>query len=113
MSKLTSLEKIELINQLIKHKREIDIFHKKFDELFGVQNGFAGSSDGHYKVFDRLFNDYIGMVAKQIGECQQGIEWFVWDNDCGKNGMEVGEEGGEMKPIKTASDYIDFIEADY
>ena len=53
------------------------------------------------------------MVAKQIGECQQGIEWFVWDNDCGKNGMEVGEEGGEMKPIKTASDYIDFIEADY
>jgi len=109
MTQLTKQEKIDLVNQLIKHKRGIDVFQEKFDELFGVKNGFAGSSEGYYRVFDEIFNDYIHLVAKQIGENDEGIEWFVYDNDCGAKGHEAGKEGGELKPIRTAEDYIDFV----
>jgi hypothetical protein len=87
MTQLTRQEKIDLIKQLIKHKRDMDVFRKKFDELFGVQNGFPGSSDCHYQVFDRLFNDYITIVAKEIGDSKEGIDWFVWENDCGEEGL--------------------------
>jgi len=111
MSKLTSLEKVALVKQLIKHKRDMDVFREKFDELFGVQNGFPGSSDGHYQVFSRIFNDYIKMVANEIGESQEGIEWFVWENDCGKKGLHAW--AGDRKPnnvdIRTAEDYVAFL----
>lgn len=108
MNKLTREEKIDLINQLIKHKREIDIFHKKFDELFGVSPGFVGNGESTYKVFDNLFNDFISMVADLIGETKYGIEWFVWENDCGRNGMEAGLDGKEIK-IETAEDYLNLV----
>lgn len=109
MKELTRQEKLDLINQLIQHKRDIDLFQEKFNELFGVSNGFAGSSDGSYKVFDRLFYDYISLVARQIGEGEDGIEWFVWENDCGRSGMEAGYAGQEIK-VETAEDYLSLIE---
>ena len=112
MTELTREEKITLIEQLIKHKRDMDVFREKFDELFGVLPGFEGNGDCHYQVFDNLFNDFIKMVAKEIGDSDCGINWFVWENDCGKEGLEA-DVNGEMKIIKTASDYIDFVEADY
>lgn len=111
MTELTRQEKIDLVNQLIAHKRDIDNFHKKFDELFGVKNGFIGSSDGHYKVFDRLFSDYILMVARQIGETKDGIEWFICENDCGEKGMEAAPQGGKLTPICDADDYVDLVES--
>lgn len=109
MKQLTRQEKLDLINQLIEHKLDIDIFQEKFNELFGVANGFAGSSDGSYKVFDRLFHDYILLVARDIGETKDGMEWFVWENDCGRSGMEAGYEGQEIK-VETAEDYLNLVE---
>ena len=109
MTKLTKQEKLDLINQLIQHKRDINIFQEKFDELFGVANGFAGSGDGSYKVFDRLFYDYISLVARQIGESEDGIEWFVWENDCGRRGHKAGNKRNSRK-IVTSEDYLNLLE---
>jgi len=111
MSNLTSSEKVDLVKQLIKHKRDTDDFRKKFDELFGVQNGFPGSSEGHYQVFERIFHDYILLVANEIGETAEGIEWFVWDNDCGENVLHawVGGREPENVGIRTAEDYVSFL----
>lgn len=109
MTALTREEKVEMINQLIKHKRAIDVFKDKFDELFGVKNGFPGSSDGHFEVFDEIFHEYILMVAKQIGETNEGIMWFVWENDCGKEGMEACFDGKMIK-VETAEDYLNLVE---
>ncbi len=109
MTELTKEEKLDLIKQLISHKRDIDVFHKKFDELFGVQNGFMGSSEGHGKVFDRIFCDYIRLVANRIEESVDGIEWFIYENDCGKRSLEAGF-GDQMMEIKDAESYINFID---
>lgn len=109
MSKLTSLEKVELINQLIKHKRDMDVFSEKFDELFGVRPGSEENGDCHYQVFDRLFNDYITIVAKEIGDSKEGIDWFVWENDCGEEGLSSALDGDPMFEVRTAEDYIGFL----
>lgn len=109
MTQLTRQEKLDLINQLMQHKRDIDLFQEKFNELFGVANGFAVSSDGSYKVFDRLFYDYIKLVASQIGDTNDGIEWFVWENDCGKRGHKAGNKRHSQK-IVTSEDYLNLLE---
>lgn len=109
MSKLTSLEKVELIKQLIKHKRDMDVFSEKFIDLFGGTPGCLGNGDCHYQVFDRLFNDYITMVAKEIGDSKEGINWFVWENDCGKEGLSFALDGDSMFETRTAEDYIGFL----
>jgi len=108
MSKLTRLEKVELIKQLIKHKRDMDVFRKKFDELFGARPGSEVNGDCHYQVFDRLFNDYITMVAKEIGDSKEVIDLFVFGNDCGKEGLSSALDGDPMFEVRTTEDTLDF-----
>lgn len=107
MTQLTRQEKIDLVDQLIEHKRKIDDFVDKFQKMFGT---FPGNGECSYEEFSMLFHDYILLVSKQIGETKDGIEWFVWENDCGAKGLEAGKVGGEMEPIRTADDYVNFIE---
>ena len=33
----------------------------------------------------------------------------VWENDCGRSGMEAGYAGQEIK-VETAEDYLDLVE---
>lgn len=110
MTELTKQQKIDLVKQMIEHKRDMDVFREKFGDLFGVLPGFEGNGDCNYQVFDRLFNDYISLVAQRIGETQDGINWFVWENDCGKNGMGAYSDDDQLIPICDAEDYVDFVE---
>ena len=109
MTELTKQQKIDLVKQMIEHKRRMDEFSDQFQKMFGT---FPGNGECSYESFDLLFSDYMKLVADRIGDSSDGISWFVWENDCGKEGLEA-DVNGEMKIIKTASDYIDFVEADY
>jgi hypothetical protein len=39
------------------------------------------------------------------------VEWFVYENDCGRNGYEAGPEG-EIRAVKTVEDLMDLAEAE-
>lgn len=108
MTELTRQEKIDLVKQLINHKRRIDEFVDQFQKMFGT---FPGNGECSYEAFSMLFSDYIALVAKQIGETKEGIEWFVWENDCGEKGMEAAPQGGKLTPICDADDYVDLVQA--
>ena len=103
---MTNEEKLVLIKQLIEHKRNIDVFIEQFTELFGT---FPGNGYSLYQVFNKLFNDYIHLVAAEIGETKEGIEWFVWDNDCGEKALQAGLNGDEMVVIDSAESYLELI----
>ena len=103
---MTNEEKLVLIKQLIEHKRNIDVFMDQFTELFGT---FPGNGECSYLVFNKLFNDYIHFVAAKIGETKEGIEWFIWDNDCGEKAMQAGLSSDEMVVIDSAESYLEFI----
>ena len=62
-------------------------------------------------LFDAMFKmEQLAMesVAKLIGDGGQWLEWFIWENDCGKRGMQcsVGTTS-EMKAIHTIDDLLD------
>ena len=98
--------KIELVKDLAKHVKKRNELSDKFDELFG---GFMGNGDCYYSRFmDDLFDDQIKLVAEMIGDRKEGLEWFVYDNECGDKGLEAGVDG-DMRKIKTVDDYIYLI----
>lgn len=109
---MTREEKIALLENLVARKRAIDSFYSGFHQLFGTGNGFPGAGDGDFNVYLDLFNDYVALVADKIGDTPDGLNWFIYDNDCGSDGKECCIVGGEMKAINSAADYIDFMEID-
>lgn len=103
---MTYEQKLQLIKQLIDHRKNIDEFGDKFKLLFG---NYPGNGECGYEVFERLFGDYMSLISDKIGETQHGIEWFVWENDCGNKKMNAGISDNEMFVIDSAESYLDFI----
>lgn len=103
---MTNEEKLVLIKQLIEHRKNIDEFGDKFKLLFG---SYPGNSECGYEVFERLFGDYTRLVADKLGDTECGIDWFVWDNDCGKKAMQAGLSSDGMVVIDSAESYLELI----
>lgn len=104
---MTDEQKLQLIKQLIEHRKNIDAFGDKFKLLFG---SFPGNGECGYETFERLFSDYALLVADKLGDTQYGVDWFVWENDCGQKAMEAGFVGDEeMMVIDSAETYLEFL----
>ena len=96
--------KIKLIEDLIGHVKHSREFVDKFDDLFG---GIPGNSDTcSYRFVDKLINDQVKIVATLIGDTKEGLEWFLFENECGDKGYSAGIDEGETRPIKTIEDYL-------
>ncbi len=96
--------KIKLIESLIEHVKRENEFTEKFQELFG---GIPGNSEtSPYRFVEKLFADHIRLVAVLVGDSKEGLQWFLYDNDCGKYGLEAGIDEGETRKIKTIEDYL-------
>ncbi len=100
--------KIRLVELLVKHVKKRNELSDKFDELFGA---FLGGSDSYYSRFiNDLFDDQIKLVAELIGDTKEGLEWFIYDNECGEKGMEARVGENVMRKINTVDDYIGLME---
>lgn len=99
----TELTKRKLLENLISNVNKKHEFNDKFFELFG---GYAGNSDTClYRFVDDLVKDQIQLVAALIGDTEIGLDWFIYENDCGAKGYEAGIDG-DLRPIRTIDDYL-------
>jgi len=96
---------------------EFDKFHGKmmaldrhFTEIEAVQDAFRTMLDGHYvyNIGEEIINEYVNMLADQVGDTANWINWFIWENDFGKRGHEAGYDG-EMTSIRTIDDLYRLI----
>jgi hypothetical protein len=96
-------EKIKLIEEVIKRYKELS---KGMDEV----SALFGSADSNFtnSVWN-TFDAYVDCVGKLIGDEFDYINWFIFENDCGKGHMECGFEGKEYK-IKNIKDLVKFME---
>ena len=104
---MTDEQKLQLIKQIIEHRKNINEFGDKFKLLFG---SYPGNGECGYEAFERLFGDYTRLVDDKLGDAQHGIDWFIWENNCGQKAMEAGFPGDEeMMIIDSAEAYLDFL----
>lgn len=52
----------------------------------------------------------VAQTSKLIGDNGDWLRWFVFENACGRKGMEAGSANGKLRKIKTASQLARLIE---
>ena len=90
----------ELVNNLVSNYKKISENYGKLDEIFGI------SPD--CKFFDSVFKmeeEYISVVQKLVGDDTESVMWYIFDNNCGKDGKKASVNGKE-KYIKNVDDLI-------
>lgn len=97
--------RIKLVQKLVESVKRESEFIKKFHELFGDYPGLNSDTCLYKFVNDRL-SDYIGIVATLIGDTKDGLDWFLFENECGDKGYEAGIDEGETRKIRTVEDYL-------
>lgn len=59
-------------------------------------------------IMTKTFDTYLQTLEDLIAPKTGWLAWFVWDNDCGNNGLHVAFDGCRRK-IKTVKDLADII----
>ena len=62
-----------------------------------------------FAAYDRMEYNYITAVALLIGDESNWIEWYVYDNDCGRKGLEAGIKG-DLSVIDSVEKLVKLIE---
>lgn len=102
--------KKELLEMLVSNVRLKRQFAEKFRELFG---GIPGDCDAClYQFAEKLVSDQIRLIAAIIGDTKDGLEWFIYENECGEKGMQAGIDGEDLREIRSIDDYLWLVELD-
>lgn len=100
---MTTQEKIYLIKKLQQKLTKADKSMEMMYSVFG-RNPEGPFQDGIYGLFDMA----IDGVAKAIGDEDDWLSWFIYENDWGKKGYEAGYE--PMVKIKSIEDFVTILE---
>lgn len=106
MSTPTRQQKLHLIDDLLAAH---DAVHAQLDALKLTVNPDPGCR--LYSAIFELLETAIAATSAAIGDNNKWIDWFIHDNECGRRGHEAGYTD-QLKPIKTAEDILDLIEAE-
>jgi len=102
--KLSKLDAKRLVEDLLRHKKELDEQWDKFDDLCGLT---ADSKLGN--AIWRQFDFLVRCVSDILGDETETVAWFIWDNYCGAKGFEHTHPSGKMKKVKNASDLVSVL----
>lgn len=100
---MTKQEKIELIQKLEQRLKKADKSMGMMYAVFG-RNPEGPFQDGIYGLFDMA----IDGVAKAIGDEDDWLTWFIYDNEWGKKEYEAGYK--PMVKIKSIEDFVTMME---
>jgi len=108
MKPLTKTERITLLTEWLLEYKKVESTNDSIEMLFGK------NPDGNVQTrFWQLFESYTKLVAIQVGDDFKWLEWFLYDNDCGKKAMEARASSWKKhRKIRTVKDLEAIISAD-
>lgn len=90
---------------------ELEAFHLKESKLsdFLVDGGYI---DGYMisTISDGIETTYTKLISELIGDNNEWVDWFVYENDFGKKEMEFGYKDSITCKIKSIDDFIKLME---
>ena len=92
------------IESLLKSKRRLDACMDTAEKLFGNQIIEGNFFSTAYKLLEQ--NIHLIEIASDL---PVDLSWFVFENDCGRNGYEAGVDG-DVRAVKTVEDLLDLAE---
>lgn len=107
MKPLTKPERIALLEEWLKEFQRVEAACSALEALFGKDH--EGRIQMH---LHGLFESYSRMVAIQVGDKDKWLDWFLWDNYCGKKALEAkAPSWKKSRKIRTVKDLEAIISA--
>ena len=74
---------------------DISMFMNELDSLnehiSAIAQGAVCDIGGHF------LDSYIALLSESVGDDDNWVDWFVWENDFGKKKLKAGYDGKEKK----------------
>jgi hypothetical protein len=67
----------------------LQVFMAEQKKLQGVLNVISPSSNEVVEFGNDFMEDYVNVVKVALGDRENWLDWFVWDNDFGKKRLTV------------------------
>jgi len=105
-SQMTKAEKLELLRRWLERMKKADAIVVKLSGLIG------SSTEGPLKmaIFDLQYG-YTRAVSLAIEDHHEWCEWWAFDNDMGKRGLQAGATATTTRQVKTMAQLLTLIEA--
>jgi len=98
-------EKKVLIEDLIKKINKIEKASDNLSKSVG--------SNPESEIFKALYlfvDPMIDYVKKDIGDVDDWLNWYIWENDCGKSKLKASaSKSQKLKPIEDVDDLLELI----
>lgn len=103
----TQQQKLTLINQWLAHAKQIDQTYDELKRLFD-----ASPESPMMETTNKLFVDYTRLVAEQVGDHHEWLQWYLYDCRAGQQALwaqpHKDKPGGK---VETVEDLLALIEA--
>jgi hypothetical protein len=87
-------------------------FHEELNDKWSALEKVLGAdvSMGLGDLSWRLFDKYTDAIQREIGDDNQWVAWWIFDNKMGKNKLTaIPSTGKERVEIKNLDDLVDLI----
>ena len=102
-------DKVRTIKRLVRAVKELERRFKAAEALFGCDP----ETPFQKTMYTTLLGGYIDAVSELVGDQNDWVSWYIWDNSCGANAGEVSwtEHGKEIKiKVRTVEQLVQVIE---
>lgn len=100
MIPMTQNERIALLEECLNEFKRVEAACAAIEALFGKDR--EGQIQTHLYG---LFRNYSRLVAIQVGDDWQWLDWFLWENDCGKKALAAKASAWKKcRKIRTVKD---------
>ena len=93
------------IEEVLKYHTELDAQWAVLEKTLGIDTS-VGLANLSWEIFDR----YTDCVSREIGDEDQHLSWFLWDNLRGERGLTASNrQGKKMATIESVDDLVELI----
>lgn len=98
-----------------KHIEAFIKFHILWDEVHEEQAKMFGFDDQapFFNKMGRIHQNYLEHIQELIGDKEDWVGWFLFENDCGEKGYEVSWKNRngetELRNVHSIDDLLDVI----
>jgi len=102
----TTKEQARIYLDIISTQKEAIHMHENdIESAIGVH---VDCDAGVFRTMWSFLDRYIDLTAEQTGIDMHALNWFVFENNCGKNKMSSAWPGKEMRVIDSIDAFLDF-----
>lgn len=70
---------------------------------------FNSSDSPIHREYWRLYTDYTALIAQLVGDRNEWLEWYAWENEFGAKSLVAGIDKNTFK-VRNIADLLNIIE---